>query len=770
MVPAPPIPDSDGTLRYGRYLVLRRPEDGSFWELGRGGMGVTYKAEDPELRRTVALKVILPALFGNDVQARARFRREARAAAGVHHPHVATVFDIGEARGEDYYVMEYIAGEDLLTRLKRTGTLEVPTVLRLARQVTEALDAAWQQRIVHRDLKPENLMLVARRRGDGDGRGGGEAREERLLVKVVDFGLAKALRTVTGMLAANPADSLGLAGSVRPVFSPAYASPEQIEGGEGHELDVRSDLYSLGVTLWHCLVGQPTFGGTSQQRAIVGHLTQEPPVATLHAAGVPAGVVALLVRLLAKDPAERPDSPEALLEDLDRLLLVGGNVVPPPGSAPPPPPPVLSAEGLLTPAKGLSDPSDQTTVVGKGIPPPFGPATLPGDDATRPRPDVVANSPPTSGSTRVLPDAPSSTAHGSSRRRFAAAATITIGLVVLATGAVILAVRDRSRPDPGSRLPREAPPATTPTPAPAPTLLPPPLPPLASAPVPAPTPEPTPSAFDRARRLREEATRAYDAHSYQLAVEKYSDAIALNPDDALVYHARGNAYGNLQQPGRAIEDFTRAIALDPGLAPAYKNRGIAYRALKQPERAIEDFTKAIALEPKFAPAYGQRGLAYGALGQNERALEDLTQAIALDPNFALAYYGRGNAYSDLKQPERAVQDFTRSIELDANFTPAYLNRGASLYKLKQLERALEDFTWVIALDPKNSDAHRARGLTYRDLKQPELAVEDYTRAIALEPKDARAYRGRSIAYQMLGERAQAERDLAKAKELDPKIR
>lgn len=335
-LPASPTPVSVEALRFGRYEVLLK-EGGVLFELGRGGMGVTYKARDPELGRVVVLKVISAQLLGHDPQARARFRREARSAAGIHHPHIATVFDIGEERGEDYYVMEFIAGEDLLTRLKRDGPLPAQAALRVARQVAEALGAAWEQGIIHRDIKPSNLMVV-RRAAERDAR-------EGPLVKVVDFGLAKALKVA--------ADSTTTAtmSSGRSVFSAAYASPEQIEEGE---LDVRSDLYSLGVTIWQSLVGQPTFGETSYQKAIVGHLSKPPPFEELRAAQVPEPFIAVLEKLLQKLPDDRLPTPEALIDELataERRLLDGNfSLSPPPPPRPPPPPPLpntVSAADLL---------------------------------------------------------------------------------------------------------------------------------------------------------------------------------------------------------------------------------------------------------------------------------------------------------------------------------------------------------------------------------------------------------------------------------------
>ncbi|MBV9656702.1 MAG: SEL1-like repeat protein [Verrucomicrobia bacterium] len=294
-------------LCFGRYEVLRTAA-GLLLELGRGGMGVTYKARDPELGRVVVLKVINALLLGHDPQNRARFRREARSAARIHHPHVATVFDIGEARGEDYYVMEFVEGENLLHRLQRDGSLNARATLRVARQVAQALAAAWEQRVVHRDIKPANLMVV-RRPAEREA-------QEGMLIKVVDFGLAKALVTPRSSSAAavDDHDEVTLTTTTRPAhLSYEYASPEQIEG---RELDIRSDLYSLGVTLWHCLTGKSTFGALPPARATVAHLEKPPPFDELRAVAAPGAFVDFLDCLLQKEPEDRFATPEAALEAL----------------------------------------------------------------------------------------------------------------------------------------------------------------------------------------------------------------------------------------------------------------------------------------------------------------------------------------------------------------------------------------------------------------------------------------------------------------------
>ncbi len=224
--------------RYQQYELLRR-EDGSLWELGRGAMGITYKAYDTNLRFAVALKVINSAYLDSDT-ARQRFLREARAAAALRHPNVASVFNLGIEQENYFYVMEYIDGETLETRVKRNGPLKPVEALNIALQVARALAVAAKQQLVHRDLKPTNLMLVDQ--------------EGELIVKVIDFGLAKVAKD-----AGEDSGALTMGGFVG---TPHFASPEQVEEGD---VDIRSDIYSLGATLYFVLTGQSPFSGSIGQ-------------------------------------------------------------------------------------------------------------------------------------------------------------------------------------------------------------------------------------------------------------------------------------------------------------------------------------------------------------------------------------------------------------------------------------------------------------------------------------------------------------------------
>ena len=298
-----------GSTRFGVYEIDCHA-DGSFCELGRGAMGVTYRATDTSLQRKVALKIIKTDIAERSADARERFVREARAAAALRHEHIATVYQFGMRleTGQYFYAMELIEGETLDERVHRAGPLDARTTIGIAQQVTSALAAAEKHGLVHRDLKPANLMLV--NADDPEVMGSDQARSKRSkiralrksgipVVKIIDFGLAKAFHTAT--------DPKSLTHD-RFVGTPAFASPEQFEHSA---LDVRSDIYSLGETLWFALTGKTPFAGRTLSEI---HRAQKSNAASQSnnskRAHVPHRLKSLLESMLAFEPASRPGTRE----------------------------------------------------------------------------------------------------------------------------------------------------------------------------------------------------------------------------------------------------------------------------------------------------------------------------------------------------------------------------------------------------------------------------------------------------------------------------
>ena len=290
----------------GAYTIEHHA-DGSAWELGHGAMGVTYRAIDKALDRPVALKIINTDRGSHSAEARERFMREARAAAALRHPNVATVYQFGvrEETGQFFYAMELVEGETLEERVRRLGPLDVLTTIDIALQVTAALEAAEERGLVHRDLKPGNLMLVEAAPSPlsfstdnatrtSHPRKKNATRASRLLVKVIDFGVAKAVAEKTNAMALTHGGFVG---------TPAFASPEQFTNAP---VDVRSDIYSLGATLWFLLTGHMLFSGRTIEEIQDARRLKPLPTEQLKAAHVPRRLCTLLMSMLAIEPAARP--------------------------------------------------------------------------------------------------------------------------------------------------------------------------------------------------------------------------------------------------------------------------------------------------------------------------------------------------------------------------------------------------------------------------------------------------------------------------------
>jgi serine/threonine protein kinase len=282
--------------RLGTYEILSA--------IGAGGMGEVYRARDTRLDRTVAIK-ILAADVSVAPESRDRFQREARSVAALNHPHICTLYDVGQHQGVDYLVMEHLEGETLAARLAARGALPIADAIIIATQILEALEAVHRQHIIHRDLKPGNIFLL------------GGARSDRPVAKLLDFGLAKqrsghALDVTLSRTVAASATGVGLI-----LGTAAYMSPEQ---ADGLPLDARSDLFSLGAVLYEMITGRRAFEGGSTVSTLAAVLRNEPPRVSRLRADVPLALEAAIVRLLAKQPQARFSSAADVKYILESIL------------------------------------------------------------------------------------------------------------------------------------------------------------------------------------------------------------------------------------------------------------------------------------------------------------------------------------------------------------------------------------------------------------------------------------------------------------------
>jgi len=269
----------------GEFRLLRR--------IGAGGMAQVYLAEQTSLKRNVAIKVMKPDIGGDDTY-RKRFEQEATTAAGLNHQNIVQVYAVGEADGLQFIAQEYVLGLNLVQYIRKRKPPSAHLAIHLMKQVCAALHAAHSSGIVHRDIKPENIMVT-----------------RKMVAKVTDFGLAQLTQGGERVHLTQMGVTMG---------TPLYMSPEQINDAT---VDHRADLYSLGVTFFHVLVGEPPFSAMTAVALAYKHLNESPPLLSSRRPDLPASLIGLIHRLMAKDPAERFESARAVQSELKRIEKSG---------------------------------------------------------------------------------------------------------------------------------------------------------------------------------------------------------------------------------------------------------------------------------------------------------------------------------------------------------------------------------------------------------------------------------------------------------------
>jgi len=772
-------------LVFGEYRVLE--------EIGRGGMGVVVKAEHRRMRRVVAVKMIAPGLVESSEAVR-RFYREVETAARLSHPNIVTAYDAGESDGRHYLVMEYVDGQSAAQLVQQQGPFPIDRAVKCLIQVAKGLQYAHDKGVVHRDIKPANLLL------DSQG-----------TVKILDMGLAR-----MGHILGRPsAVSLTQTGQLMGTCD--YMSPEQ--GANAKRADHRTDIYSLGCTLYYLLLGHPVYQGGDLMERLLAHRDQPIPRMRAERSDVPPWLDDVFRKMVAKSPAARYQSMAELQQELRQRWRESSDssappLPPPPetaprGSAPrvtPPPRIVRQADEDLAPASEyrvlLAEPAAGKSLapsrwlraaaiaalaailavatfliwrVGQQngtspVPPPKE------SEVAGTSPTVVAEPPPT-------PETPPAQTTPPTPKTEPAQTSVEPRLPPPS-------LRDK----PLVENPRPQPPGRTPV-----VMKEPPPKPPEREPV-----HPAPPELTGLARDLDEGQQALQRRNFLVAIDRFTRVLDRNADDRDVRRQRGRAYQLRGQTGdlqRAVDDLNQCVAADPHdaqallwLAQANAELGVSPTtgAAVEPQasRAIELYSRLVALKPDSALALSGRGVVHIRRGETIEALRDASEALALDENCAAAHNLTGLAYAAQGQQEMAFSAYSRALAADPDDYRYWANRGDSRWKIaatlkaademkRAYREAVADWDKAVELPPPaprpagyDRDIARiclVRGQALSALDQPRAAVESFTQALRHNDELAEAYYFRGEAYEKLGERDAAQSDRQRAVRLDPKL-
>jgi serine/threonine-protein kinase len=671
----------------GKYRVLER--------LGAGGMGEVYAAEDTSLGRKVALKVLRPEVAGS-ADRRQRFQREARAVAALNHPNIVTLYSVEEAEGQLFLTMELVEGRSL-RELLREGPLPVGRLVALASQVCEGLCTAHAAGVLHRDLKPDNLIVTA---------------DDR--VKILDFGLAKLL---TPPASGGDPDAATLSSPGMTLGTAGYMAPEQ---ALGKAVDARADLFAVGVVLYQMATGRAPFEGDTVV-ALFDHLLHRPPVSPeRHVPGLPAGLVAVILKALEKDPARRYGGARELLEALRAGEAAGAAAAErqPPSSI------------VVLPFVDLSPQKDQEYFchgVAEELIHTL--ARVPGLRVIS-RTSAFSFQGQGTEITEIGRRLKAATALEGSVRKAGRRVRISARLVDTADGVQLWSKRfDRELEDVFA-IEDEI----------AETIV-----------------------SDLARELggvslRRAAPRNTGAHDAYLrgtyALNKWTD----------------------EWVRRAIASFQEAVALDPAFAPAhaalaechlwlYSGVGIvpAREAVPPARAAVE---RALGLDPQLAEAHRVRGMIAMNHDWDRRGAEDgLRRAVELSPGSAEARLWNAWRLALLeKQYEEALVELGRAERLGPLDLQVKTQIGYVHYFMHDLDRAVAQFEKALALDASFAFAHYALGDALTQKGEYARALAAYERSIALGGRSVNHVGVLGYAHGRAGDTAAARALLAELEE------
>jgi len=714
----------DLTGALSKYRIIEK--------LGAGGMGEVYKAEDPALLRTVAIKVM--SKEGEQTSGgETRFLREARAASAFNHPNIATIYEIGETGEHTYIVMEYVEGRSLRELISRKE-IKPEKVLDIAVQTCDALIEAHARGIIHRDIKPENILLTDRGR-----------------VKLVDFGLAKTVSRQPGKGGATAAESLTESGTVMGTLS--YMSPEQLRG---EHLDERTDIFSFGIVLYEIVTGNLPFMG-SNSFEVAASILKDPAfeIGTVPA-GLPRAIKGIVARLLEK---RRDDRHRSFVE-------------------------VKSAIESLkdeTPTLPRADSDRQTTVE---LPRPVSSHRSASLAAALRSSSKAAAVPPT---ILVLPLQTVGSDASSSFIGIGLAHAITTDLAKIKGLSVLSKSAGAGRVDEVGRGARELARELGAT-----ILLEGEV--MRAGQVIGVMARLTDEKTGHVLWGSQYRGDAADLFSFQDAVcESVAEALKLSISsevrdeiarpattnfDAFEFYSRGRAFLERRDIKEnidfAIQMFEEALSLDGDFALAYAGLGEAYWQKYQithdsawVDGAISASDHALVLDPNQAQVHVALGIIYHGTGKIDGAIDEFEHAIGLQPMSDDAHKWLGRCWQAKGDLEKAVQCFQKAIRIRPGYWENHNRLGICYYSFGRYRDAAEQFRRVITIQPDNYLGYNTLGGIYNLLGSYEEAAAMHRRAIDIYPNPS-SYANLGTDYFFLGQYDDAIAAYESAVELDPR--
>lgn len=661
-------------IQFGRYQIQG--------ELGRGGMGVVYKAYDTRFKRIVALKVILQS-EENDIQ---RFIREYSAMARLNHPGIVRLYDF-EAQPQPHFTMEYIDGTTL-AQLIKSRKIQQRAFIELMIRVCDALAHAHKHKILHRDIKPSNIMITQN----------GEP-------KVMDFGLAKIHDTSDKNLS-KTGDVLGTV---------LYMAPEQIRGVSS----VRSDIYSIGAVMYEALTYRTLYSGDSYHNILFKVMNDTPVPPRQINPSISKYLEAICLKCIARKEKNRYISFQQLTRELKNLK---NNK------------PILAKEytffvmlrQMVEKHKSIAigiflifavlctsllfivnawRVSEQSRIVAEKA-----------AQETKREKEYARQA--LNEAMQVIRQAIQLSPQLQQDKKFASSLlkifTYTEKYGETSDWSNLKALiasysgENQKSVDYFSKL-------------------------IAKSPN-------DPSAYNN------RGYGYYLLRKYKQALSDYNTSIRLNPNFYLPYFNRANLYNDLGENDKAVNDYNKTIQLDPQHAPAYNSRGSFYQKIQRYPQALQDYNQAIAIDPSKSYYYYNRACVLEKMQQTQQALDNYNKSLQLNSQYSQAYCNRGALHYKSKNTQQALSDFTKSIQCDANNLQAYKNRAILYAELNRNSQAIQDYNTIIKKSPQDFDAYNNRGIVYQKLENYSQALQDYQKAIAINPKYAKVFNNIGTIY------------------------